>query len=96
MTTLDLRTLKLRSGEQFLDEREVQLEPLELGGQRYLPVPETAEQQEWIRGLTRWLEPPLTAAQRQELDRRLADMESNPGHESDWEDMIARLRERPA
>ena len=41
MTTLDLRTLKLRSGEQFLDEREVQLEPLELGGQRYLPVPET-------------------------------------------------------
>ena len=41
MTTLNLRTLKLRSGEQFADEREVQLEPLELGGQRYLPVPET-------------------------------------------------------
>lgn len=41
MTTLNLRTLKLRSGEQFADEREIQLEPLELGGQRYLPVPET-------------------------------------------------------
>jgi uncharacterized protein len=41
MTTFNLRTLKLRSGEQFLDEREIRLEPLELGGQRYLPVPET-------------------------------------------------------
>ncbi len=41
MTTFDLRTLKLRSGEQFQDAKEIQLEPLELGGQRYLPVPET-------------------------------------------------------
>jgi uncharacterized protein len=41
MTTLNLRTIKLRSGEQFRDEREIRLEPLELGGQRYLPVPET-------------------------------------------------------
>jgi uncharacterized protein len=41
MTTLDLRTIKLRSGEQFRDVREIRLEPLELGGQRYLPVPET-------------------------------------------------------
>src|SRR5919108_1557736 len=40
MTVLNLRTLKLRSGEQFADERDVQLAPLELGGQRYLPVPE--------------------------------------------------------
>ena len=39
-TTLNLRTIKLRSGEQFRDEREIQLEPLELGGQRYLPVPQ--------------------------------------------------------
>jgi len=38
---LNLRTLRLRSGEQFVDGRDVQLEPLELGGQRYLPVPET-------------------------------------------------------
>ena len=41
MTTFNLRTLKLRSGEQFADALDVQLEPLELGGQRYLPVPET-------------------------------------------------------
>jgi uncharacterized protein len=40
VTTLNLRTIRLRSGEQFTDEREVRLEPLELGGQRYLPVPE--------------------------------------------------------
>ena len=40
MTTFDLRTLKLRSGEQFRDTRDVELEPLELGGQRYLPVPQ--------------------------------------------------------
>src|SRR5437588_4082118 len=39
VTTFNLRTLKLRSGEQFADERELELEPLELGGQRYLPVP---------------------------------------------------------
>src|SRR2546421_11031975 len=41
VTTLNLRTLKIRSGEQFQDEREIRLEPLELGGQRYQPVPET-------------------------------------------------------
>ncbi len=42
MTTINLRTIRLRSGEQFADQREVQLEPLELGGQRYLPVPDEA------------------------------------------------------
>jgi uncharacterized protein len=41
MTTLDLRRIKLRSGEQFRDEQEIRLEPFELGGQRYLPVPQT-------------------------------------------------------
>ena len=41
MTILNLRTLKLRSGEQFVDTREIKLEPLELGGQRYAPVTET-------------------------------------------------------
>jgi uncharacterized protein len=40
MTTLDLRSIKLRSGEQFRDEREIRLEPFDLGGQRYLPVPQ--------------------------------------------------------
>jgi uncharacterized protein len=39
MTTVSLRTVKLRSGESFHDEPEVQLESLMLGGQRYLPVP---------------------------------------------------------
>ena len=41
MTTFDLRQLKLRSGEQFHDDVEVQLEPLVLGGSEYLPVPAT-------------------------------------------------------
>ncbi len=40
MTTFNLRSLKLRSGDQFADEQELELVPLELGGQRYLPVPE--------------------------------------------------------
>jgi uncharacterized protein len=40
MTTLNLRTIKLRSGEQFRDELEIELEPLALGGQSYLPVPQ--------------------------------------------------------
>jgi uncharacterized protein len=39
VTAFNLRTLRLHSGEQFADELEVALEPLELGGQRYLPVP---------------------------------------------------------
>jgi uncharacterized protein len=42
MTSFDLRSLKLRSGEQHQDEQEIQLSPLEFGGQRYLPVPDTA------------------------------------------------------
>ena len=41
MTTLDLRRLKLRSGDQYRDEQEIELEPFELAGQRYLPVPGT-------------------------------------------------------
>jgi uncharacterized protein len=40
VTTLNLRALKLRPGEEYRDELEIALEPLELGGQRYLPVPE--------------------------------------------------------
>ena len=39
MNTFNLRQLRLRSGEQFRDEVEVQLEPLVLGGSEYLPVP---------------------------------------------------------
>jgi uncharacterized protein len=40
MTTFNLRNLKLRAGEQFRDEVDVELEPLVLGGQEYLPVRE--------------------------------------------------------
>ena len=40
MTTLDLRRIKLRSGEQYRDAQEIELEPFELGGQRYLSVPQ--------------------------------------------------------
>lgn len=40
MTTFDVGRLRLRSGGSFEDEVQVQLEPLEFGGQRYLPVPE--------------------------------------------------------
>ena len=39
-TSFDLRRVKLRSGEEYRDEQEVELEPFALGGQRYLPVPE--------------------------------------------------------
>jgi DUF177 domain-containing protein len=38
--SFSLRTLRLRPGEQHRDEIELELEPFELGGQRYLPVPE--------------------------------------------------------
>ena len=40
MTTFDLRQAKLRPGEEYRDEQEITLSPYELGGQRYLPVPE--------------------------------------------------------
>jgi uncharacterized protein len=42
MTHLDLRSVRLRPGEELRDEQEVELQPLMLGGQRYLPVPEKA------------------------------------------------------
>lgn len=43
MTHLDLRTIKLRSGEEFRGVREVDLEPVELGGQTYAPSPARPE-----------------------------------------------------
>jgi uncharacterized protein len=42
MTYLDVRSIRLRSGEELRDEQEVELQPLVLGGQRYVPVPEKA------------------------------------------------------
>ena len=35
-----MRQIKLRSGEEYRDEIELELEPFELGGERYLPVPD--------------------------------------------------------
>jgi uncharacterized protein len=43
MTSFSLRSVKLRPGEQYRDATEVELTPIELGGQRYLPVPGTVE-----------------------------------------------------
>jgi uncharacterized protein len=43
MTTFNLRWLKLRPGEVYRDEQEIQLDPVVLGGQRYLVVPGTAK-----------------------------------------------------
>jgi uncharacterized protein len=38
-TSFSLRSLRLRPGEEHRDEQEVELLPISLGGQRYLPVP---------------------------------------------------------
>jgi uncharacterized protein len=40
MTSFSLRQVKLRPGEQFQDEVEVELPAFAFGGQRYVPVPE--------------------------------------------------------
>ena len=43
MTSLDLRRVRLRSGEQYRDRHLIALEPLTFGGQPYVPVPATPE-----------------------------------------------------
>ena len=43
MTRFPLRRLRLRSGETHSDAVSIELEPFELGGQRYLPVPHEVE-----------------------------------------------------
>ncbi len=40
MTSFSLSQVKLRPGEQHREELEVELSPLQFGGQRYVPVPE--------------------------------------------------------
>lgn len=40
MTSFSLRQVKLRPGEQFRDELEIELAAFDFGGQRYLPVPD--------------------------------------------------------
>ena len=39
MTTFDLRRLRLRSGDQARERVEIELEPLHLAGQEYVPRP---------------------------------------------------------
>ena len=43
MTSFSLRSLRLRPGEEHRAEQEIQLEPISLGGQQYLPVPAKVE-----------------------------------------------------
>ena len=43
MTRFPLRRLRLRPGEEQSDAVAIELEPFELGGQRYLPVPHEVE-----------------------------------------------------
>jgi uncharacterized protein len=40
VTVFSLRQVRLRPGEEYRDRQDVRLEPVRLGGQRYLPVPE--------------------------------------------------------
>ncbi|MES1246762.1 MAG: hypothetical protein ABUS54_03705, partial [Actinomycetota bacterium] len=41
MTQFNLRQARLRSGEELEEDVDVELEPLTLGGQEYLPDPPT-------------------------------------------------------
>jgi uncharacterized protein len=41
MRSFSLHQLKLRPGEEYRDEIQLDLEPFEFGGERYLPVPDT-------------------------------------------------------
>src|SRR5580765_6457307 len=40
MTLFDLRAARLRSGEEYRDEQQVEIAPLVFGGLRYVAVPE--------------------------------------------------------
>jgi uncharacterized protein len=42
MTRYPLRRLRLRPGQEHVEQVAIELEPFELGGQRYLPVPHEA------------------------------------------------------
>jgi DUF177 domain-containing protein len=43
LTRFPLRSLRLRPGEEHRDAVRIELEPFDLGGQRYLPVPQQVE-----------------------------------------------------
>ncbi len=52
MSKFPLRSLRLRPGEEFSDGVEIVLEPFELGGHGYLPVPDTAVAQLTVQRAT--------------------------------------------
>ena len=43
MTGFNLRSLRLRPGEEHREQKEIALESISLAGQRYLPVPERVQ-----------------------------------------------------
>ena len=43
MTSFSLRSLRLRPGEEHRETKEIELQPISLGGQRYLPVPDKVQ-----------------------------------------------------
>ena len=43
MTTFDVRSVRLRSGEEYRDAREIDIPALRFGGHDYLPVPAKLE-----------------------------------------------------
>jgi uncharacterized protein len=45
MTSFSLRSLRLRPGEEHRETKEIELQPISLGGQRYLPVPDKVQAQ---------------------------------------------------
>ena len=40
MTVFDLRSIKVRSGQEYREEQEIELGPFVFAGQQYVPVPE--------------------------------------------------------
>jgi uncharacterized protein len=52
VTKFDLRQAKLRPGEEYRDEQEIELAPFELGGQRYHPVPESVAAEHVVSRVT--------------------------------------------
>ena len=71
MTRFPLRRLRLRPGEEHRDAVSIELEPFELGGLRYLPVPHEVESDLTIVQAHVEREPEIEAGRRLH-DRQLA------------------------
>ena len=64
MTRFPLRRLRLRAGEEHRDTVAIELEPFELGGLRYLPVPQEVEAELTVAQATTGLDLRLALAVR--------------------------------